>query len=128
MSDPAGVAAYRAAFAVPGVAELVTFRRVNGQAPRTAQVDAEVLAVVRDYLPESAVLAVKREGAITQGGKHLIIIDDDLLQKRFPVPLRKNDKVLVRGELLNILTVDPNKRGFAGATEVVAVGVLTGAV
>lgn len=119
-SDPSVVAGYRRALGRRG--QDVTFRRVVGQAPNTVIVDATVAAIVMDYVPEAAVMAVKREGAITQGGRHIIVLAADLAEKHFPLPLVKHDKAIVNGESLDIFSVDPNKRGLGGAIDVLAVG------
>ncbi len=115
------VAAYRRALGVRG--EPVTFRRVSGQAPNAASFDATVTAVVRDYQPQAPVMTIKPEGAVTLGARSIIVMDADLSQARFPLPLKKNDKVLVRGQWLNVESVDPSTRGYAGAWEIRAEGI-----
>lgn len=121
VGDPSVVAGYRRALGRRG--QDVTFRRVVGQAPNAIVVNATVSAIVMDYVPEAAVMPVKREGAITQGGRHIIVLADDLAEKHFPLPLVKHDKAIINGETLDIFSVDANKRGLAGAIDVLAVGV-----
>jgi hypothetical protein len=105
----------------------VIVRRVNGDAPNTATFDARVLAIVMDYVAKQPVADVKPEGNITLGARNVILLEDDLRQKRFPLPVTKNDKVIVLGvegedEELNIMEFDPNKRRIAGAIDIVAEG------
>lgn len=120
MTDPNALASYRRAVARRG--RTVTFRRIEGQAPNAAIFDATVSAIVEDYVPQGEVLPVKREGGVTQGARRITVIDADLTAKRFPLPLRKNDRAIVDGNSLNIAWVDPEKRAVAGASEMIAVG------
>jgi hypothetical protein len=80
-----------------------------------------------DYVAKQPVADVKPEGDITLGARNVILLEDDLRQKRFPLPVTKNDKVIVLGaegedEELNIMEFDPNKRRIAGAIDIVAEG------
>jgi hypothetical protein len=75
-----------------------------------------------NYQVEPSVMPIEPEGAVTLGDKMIIVLEEDLLLQEFPVPLRKNDKAFVKGEWLNIETLDPSKRGVAGAIEVHAKG------
>jgi hypothetical protein len=113
----------------------VTFRRVGGNAPNIGQFDATVRAIIEGYIPEKPVAEISPEGSITQGARRFTVLQDDLSQKRFPLPLQKNDKVIIvddvenpsptallNGESLNVISVDPFKRAVAGAVEILAVG------
>ena len=54
----------------------------------------------------------------------VIVMAGDLASKRFPLPLKKNDKIILEsGEELNVIEVDANKRAVAGAIELKASGV-----
>jgi hypothetical protein len=119
--DQNAVAGYRRAMVKRGLD--VTFRRISGQAPNAAVFDATVRAIVMDYAPAGDVMPIKREGGISQGARRIMVINADLRAKRFVMPLQKNDKVVVQGEVLNIAWVDPNKRETADVTDMVAVGV-----
>ncbi len=50
---------------------------------------------------------------------------EDLAQARFPLPVQKNDNIILSstGEKLNVTRVDMQKRAFAGAIELAAAGV-----
>lgn len=123
-------AAYNRAFARLGVAVPVTFTRNVGVAPNVTPATATVMAVVRDYLPDTESVArtgstATKVGAITQGDRILIVMATDLANASFPLPLKKNDKatIVATGEELNIIAVDGTKRIAGGAIEVKASGV-----
>mgnify|MGYP001170202292 CR=1 FL=1 len=120
MTNANALAGYRRALAARG--EPVTVRRINGDAASTAIFDANVIGIVMDYLPKPPVGTDKPEGAITLGARNVVVLNDDLQNARFPLPITKNDKVVVRGEELNIMSVDPSKRGAADAWDIVAMG------
>lgn len=132
--DPNAEAAYRRALDVRG--RWVIVRRVGGDAPNTATFDAPVRAIVQGYVPEKAVGDISPEGAITQGARRVILLRGDLAAKHFPLPMQKNDKIVIAddvenpspqslaaGEVLDVMLVDPFKRALAGAVELMAVGV-----
>src|SRR5690349_12289742 len=93
-TDLNALTSYRRAFARR--ARWIKLRRVTGQAGQGAGFfDAVVQAIVDDYVSEPPVGTTRREGAITQGGRRVIVLSDDLAAKRFPLPVRKNDKVIL---------------------------------
>ena len=120
MLDANIIAGYRRAIARRGVQ--VTFQRITGQAPNVTTSEAMVDAIVMDFQVEASVMSINPEGSVTLGDRMVIALTDDLLLQQYPLPVRKNDKILVRGEWLNVETVDPNKRGLAGAVEIHARG------
>lgn len=120
------LAGYRRAIERRG--QPVIVRRINGDAPNAASFDARVHAIVMDYVPKTPVADEKPEGGITLGGRNVIVLEGDLRDKRFPLPVIKNDKVILlgrdgAGEELNIIELDPNRRRIAGAVDIVAEGV-----
>lgn len=127
--DPAIVAAYSRAFARSSVQ--VAIKRITGFAPNpTASETAIVRAIVRDYQPDTMQvaqmgLAATKIGAITEGDRLVIVLACDLAAQRFPLPLKKNDRVLLiaTGDELNVVSIDANKRAAAGAIELKAAGV-----
>lgn len=126
MVDLGAQEGYRRAIARRG--EQVTFQRIVGYAPNPVTVlpaggGATVNAIVMKYQPTQSIGGFAGGDAITEGDRTLIVLGDDLLQAGFPLPLQKNDKVIVQGELMNIERVDPSTRGVAGAWELVALGV-----
>lgn len=127
MSDPSILAGYRRALLRRGQPVLV--RRVSGDAPNVATFDAAVTAIVMSYTPQPDVMAIKPEGGITQGDRMVIVIADDLATVRFPLPVIKNDKIVLLDasgnpvEVLNVTDPDPYKRALGGAIELKAEGV-----
>lgn len=114
------VAGYRNAINIRG--QEVVFRRIVGQAPTVQNFDAIVQAIVQNYQVEPSLMPVEPEGSVTLGDKMILVLETDLRTQQFPLPLRKNDKVKVNDEWLNVETLDPNKRGLAGCVEVHAKG------
>lgn len=117
---------YRDAFAVRGVD--VTFERLVGDGNNVQPVSATVTAVVTSYTPDSAVLP--REGfktsglgTLTQGDRKILVLEGDLRQKGFPVPLKKGDKAIVGEDRLTLMSVDTHTRALAGCYEIIASGV-----
>ena len=105
-------------------------QRISGTAPRTSLVSAEVVASIQSVAPDTmapreAGYGAGNPGAITQDDRQLIVMAADLKGKRFPLPLRKNDRVIVKetGEAYTIARADPLKRAMAGAIEAVITGV-----
>src|ERR1700676_1342592 len=131
VTDPAIVAAYRRAFARLGLAISVTFKRETGFAPNpVTTVTANVTAIVRDYAPDPTSPRQEgypstRMGAITEGDRMVIVMASDLQAAGFPLPIRKNDRVVIvdTGDELNIVDVDAYKRATAGAIELKAASV-----
>ena len=117
----------------------VTFQRLVGQPPSvtvTPTDGATVFATVRNYQPDTTAEAAtgysaSRVGAISEGDRLLIVMACDLAAADFPLPLQKGDRVVLQasdelppaGETLTVTRVDAQKRAFAGAIEVAAIGV-----
>ena len=128
MADQNAIAAYRRMLARTGQA--VTFRRVKGQAPNVTYQDAKVPALFRAYQPTIPIGTAVHSADISEGLRQFIVLDADLVTAGFPVPVQKNDKILVgdpaqpaQVEAYNITEVDYGTRVFAGAVEGKAVGV-----
>lgn len=121
MSDPVIVAAYRANMGYRG--QPVTFRRVTGEAPIISTFDAIVTAIVKSYVPTSATGAFAHDADVSRGNRMVIVLSDDLADKRFPLPVVKNDKIFVGDNEFTVISVDANKRYPAGALEIEALGV-----
>lgn len=128
MQDRNAAAAYRRALAKRG--ETVILQRISGQAPNVFTFSAEVTALVENVMDDRSAVArtgyeMSEPGAITQSGRFFIVMADDLAKKRFPLPLQKNDRIVIKAtsERLNIERVDAGKRRVAGAIELFASGV-----
>ncbi len=126
--DPGIVAGYRRAMVRRGFA--ATIQRINGEAPRTALVSAEAIPVV--VLDERADPTAGTGtgygsgdvGGLPQQSRTMLVMVADLEAARFPLPLAKNDRVLLTesGELLNITDVDAEKRALGGCIELKVAG------
>lgn len=125
MTDRNAQAAYRRM--LDRIGQQVTFRRVIGQAPNATTFDATVSAVFRAYVPSVAIGAGAHAAQITEGLREFIVLEADLVAQGFPVPLAKNDRVILgfpdAPELFNITEVDYGTRNIAGAIAGKAVGV-----
>lgn len=127
MVDSAMQAAYRRAVARTG--EAVTVQRVSGTAPKTVTFSAIVVANVQAYAPETNEVSEtgygsSQVGAITQSQRKVIVVAQDLADARFPLPVKKNDRVLLAdGTKCNVTGVDAHKRQLAGAVELTVVEV-----
>jgi hypothetical protein len=120
--DTNALEAYRRAIARAG--QPVAFQRVTGQAPSAVTANYQVNAIFRAYQPTTAVGgAVVRSAEITEGQREFIVLSGDLSDAGFPLPLAKNDKIIVGSEKFNITEVDPGTRIIAGAIQGKAVGV-----
>jgi hypothetical protein len=125
---PSAVAAYRRAIAARG--EDIVVERISGQSPNTVSFTASVQGIVMDATPDT--LAPRRTGipsgdpgGMMQTDRMVILIASDLAEKRFPLPLRKNDRITLSstGEKTNITAVDAGKRRLAGAIEAKVAGI-----
>jgi hypothetical protein len=132
MPDASAQALTKAAILYCG--QPVTFQRLVGQPPSVTlspSGGATVSAVVRNYLPDTTAQAASgysasEVGAVTEGDRQLIVMAADLAAAGFPLPVQKGDQVVLSGttgELLVVTRADAQKRYFAGAIEVVAIGV-----
>ena len=127
--NPGMVAGYDRALLKRGTQIIV--KRITGFAPNpTSSVSAWVVAMVTDYQPDTTQpaqegYAATKIGAITQGDRLVILMATDLEAARFPLPLRKNDRIVIveTGDELNIVDVDAYKRAIAGAIELKAASV-----
>lgn len=111
--------------------QAVTVQRLTGAAPNvTVAASATVQAIVKMMQPDTAEPAQTGYpssglGGITQTDRMLILMASDLIAAGFPVPVQKNDKIILSttGEKLNVTRVDGEKRSQAGAVELYAGGV-----
>jgi hypothetical protein len=90
------------------IGETVTLRRYSGTGDGRTKRDWTVQARVTGYGPQELV------GTIQQGDRKLIVLADDVAACGWRPQLRKGDKVVVRGQELNIEAVDDNTRRIGG--------------
>jgi hypothetical protein len=126
-TDVAIVSAWRRAMARRG--RMVRIQRLNGAAPRAATFSADVLAIVmgdEDDVRASARTGfdASKPGAITENLRTVSVLEDDLIAKRFPLPLRKGDRVVLIGkpDKLTVENVDDEKGRIGGVIELKASG------
>ncbi len=108
----------------------ITVQRLSGAAPNVTTQSATVTAVVRLMKPDNVEPSQQGYGAsglggVTQTDRFIILMASDLAVAGFPVPVKKNDKIVLSttGEKLNVTMVDGEKRSQAGAVELYAGGV-----
>lgn len=86
----------------------VAIRRYSGSGADRPFADTPVLARVVGYEAKELV------DPIVQGDRRLIVYAPDLEDAGFAFPVRKNDKVVIRGKEVNIESPDDNTRRVAG--------------
>ncbi|TPL40692.1 hypothetical protein [Mesorhizobium sp. B2-4-6] len=99
---------YRAFLAEAGDTDVVIRRYTGSGADRPFTDTPSLLARVVGYDPKELV------GPIQQGDRKVIVFADDLVDAGFELPVRRGDKVVVRGEELNIEAADDSTRRVAG--------------
>jgi hypothetical protein len=90
------------------VGETIVIRRYTGTGVGRVPHDTNVRARVTGYDYRELV------GTIQQGDRRLIVLVDDLIDAGFAVPVTPNDKVVLRGTMISIVTVDDSTRRIQG--------------
>lgn len=114
MTDAVVVAEYRDALRVAG--QPVSFTRTTGDDPRTAAFSATVWAQVQDVVLQELGSGIAAER------KRILALSADLARRGFPLPLRRGDTATIGGRVYHVESVDPDRRAYAGALEIVAAG------
>jgi hypothetical protein len=91
-----------------GSGEPVFVRRYAGTGADRPYYQVPVRARVMEYQAQELI------GPIQQGDQKVILLAEDLVAQQFEMPLRKGDKIVVRGRELNIEAPDDNTRRIAG--------------
>lgn len=99
-------ASYRQAMNDRG--ETVTHRRYTGAGSHRPHFDADVMAVVSGYQPNEF------SGSIVQGDRNIILLAEDLIEAKVPLPITSADKIVVRNKELAIIAVDDSSKRVAG--------------
>lgn len=81
-------------------------RRYTGAGTARPQITAAVMGFVNNYQPHELVAG----SGIQQGDRKAIVVVQDLIEKQFPLPLRRADKLLLDGREVNIEAVDDESR------------------
>src|SRR4051812_49040718 len=84
--------------------EPVVIRRYTGIGPNRPPFDSPTRARVMGYQPHELV------GTIQQGDRKAIVFVPDLVESGLALPVTINDKLVVRGRELSIMSSDDNTR------------------
>jgi hypothetical protein len=106
MTPQETLAAYQVALDAAG--ETISIRRFTGIGLTRTSVDTDVRARVTGYDERELV------GTIQQGDRKIIALVDDLIAAGFAVPVTANDKVMLRGTMISIVSVDDSTRRLQG--------------
>jgi len=90
--------------------DLVTVRRYYGTGDSRSHFDYGPMRA-----RQSGYGADELVGDVVQGDRRVILLAEDVYAHRFPVPVRRNDRLLIAGEELNVEAVDDNTRRISGA-------------
>jgi hypothetical protein len=90
------------------VGETIVIRRYTGTGVGRVPADTDVRARVTGYDERELV------GTIQQGDRKIIVLVEDLTNSGFAVPVTPNDKVVLRGTMISIVTVDDSTRRIQG--------------
>src|SRR5262245_1224085 len=88
--------------------ETISVRRFTGSGVGRTHVDTDVRARVTGYQERELV------GTIQQGDRKIIMLVDDLIAAGFAVPVTANDKIVLRGTMISIVSVDDSTRRLQG--------------
>jgi hypothetical protein len=88
--------------------DVVTVRRIVPNAPA---IDVRARAIVTGYRPEEIT------GGIQVGHRRVILSAPDLAAGGFPEPPRPNDKIIVNGRQLNVMSVDEHTHRIGGVLQ-----------
>lgn len=86
----------------------VSIRRFTGVGTSRVPTDTSARARVVGYQERELV------GGIQQGDRKVILLADDLIDAGFVPPITANDKLIVRGKQLSIVSVDDSTRRVQG--------------
>jgi hypothetical protein len=90
------------------VGETITLRRYTGTGVGRVAHDTNVRARVSGYAERELV------GTIQQGDRKIIMLVQDLEDEGFALPVTPNDKIVLRGTMIAIVTVDDSTRRIQG--------------
>jgi hypothetical protein len=90
------------------VGETIAIRRYTGTGVARVPADTDVRARVTGYDERELV------GTIQQGDRKIIVLVEDLTSAGFAIPVTPNDKVVLRGTMISIVTVDDSTRRIQG--------------
>ncbi len=80
--------------------DMIKVRRYTGTGTNRPIFEAWVRGRANQYK------ATELIGTITQGDQHVLILVEDLIQKKFALPLTTNDKIVASGKELSIVAAN----------------------
>lgn len=83
-------------------------RRYTGAGVNRPRFDVDVRGRVTGYQPNELV------GSVQQGDRKVIVLVEDLITAQFPLPITANDKLILLGKELAIVSVDSSTRRVQG--------------
>lgn len=90
------------------VGETIVIRRYTGTGVGRVPHNTNVRARVTGYDERELV------GTVQQGDRKIIMLVEDLITAGFAVPVTPNDKIVLRGSMISIVTVDDSTRRIQG--------------
>jgi hypothetical protein len=109
-------AAKRARDAIERRGQVVTFKRTEGKIPNQTIVTVDVKATVTGYKTDEIA------GGITLGTRGFIVSTLALTDAGYPMPVRKEDKIISQGKEMQIDGIDANRREYTACLDIVATG------
>lgn len=94
--------------AMDAAGETIVVRRYTGTGVGRTHVDTNVRARVTGFQERELV------GTVQQGDRKIIMLVDDLINAGFVIPVTANDKIVLRGTMISILSVDDSTRRVRG--------------
>lgn len=94
--------------ALNAAGETIKIRRYVGVGTSRVPTDTDVRARVTGYA------ASELTATIQQGDRRIIMLVDDLVDAGFAVPVTANDKIMLRGTMISIVSVDDSTRRIQG--------------
>ncbi len=83
--------------------ETIVVRRYTGAGANRPRFDAGIRGKARQYGSTELI------GTITQGDWNVLLFVDDLIEKQFALPVTTNDKVVIAGKEIAILSANTRK-------------------
>jgi hypothetical protein len=90
--------------AMDAAGETIVIRRYTGTGTTRVPHDTNVRARVVGYAANELV------GTIQQGDRKVIVLVQDLIDAGFSLPVTANDKIVLRGTMIAVISVDDSTR------------------
>ncbi|MDR3495294.1 MAG: hypothetical protein P4L82_11900 [Ancalomicrobiaceae bacterium] len=127
MSDFGAAGLMCHAIRMRGVA--VQLVRLSGYAPNVVSFTADVSALVEQATDAAADvtragISASEPGNVSQTSRKVTVLADDLKAKRFPLPIVKGDKLIIKatGDEYTVGDADAYRRAFLGVVDLTVAG------